>query len=146
MAQIEVPVLIIGGGGAGLTASPFEQMRKTAWYAGFAGRQPNTGRMIGSMECWGGGGANPAWAAASPCLSTNLPQIRLEPLLPFAMAALKELVDPSHILFGSDYPFAPGIVANMEVQALDQLKAFDATTKAGIDRGHALNLFPKYKD
>jgi 2,4-dichlorophenol 6-monooxygenase len=131
MPQIDVPVLIVGGGGAGLTASmllsnlgiqsllvsslpttsilpkahvlnqramevltdvgaadrvyavgtPFEQMRKTAWYAGFAGPQQNAGRMIGSMECWGGGGANPAWAAASPCLSTNLPQIRLEPLL-----------------------------------------------------------------
>ena len=65
---------------------------------------------------------------------------------PFAMAALKELVDPSHILFGSDYPFAPAMVAGMEVQALDQLKVFDAATKAGIDRGHALNLFPKYKD
>jgi len=131
MSKIDVPVLIIGGGGAGLTASmllsklgvqsllvsahpttsilpkahvlnqrtmeiltdvgaadriyavgtPPEQMRATAWYAGFAGTQPNAGRMIGKMECWGGGGNNPNWTTASALLSTNLPQIRLEPLL-----------------------------------------------------------------
>ena len=131
MSQIDVPVLIIGGGGAGLTASmlfsklgvetllvsslpttsilpkahvlnqrtmeiltdvgaadriyavgtPPEQMRATAWYAGFAGSEPNAGRMIGKMECWGGGGQNPNWTSASARLPTNLPQIRLEPLL-----------------------------------------------------------------
>ncbi|MGH6830601.1 MAG: amidohydrolase family protein [Methylocella sp.] len=64
---------------------------------------------------------------------------------PFAMAALKELVDPSHILFGSDFPFAPAIVTGMQVQTLSGLQQFDAETKAGIDRTHALNLFPKYK-
>lgn len=63
---------------------------------------------------------------------------------PFAMAALKELVEPDHILFGSDYPFAPAIVTDMEVKALAELKVFDAATKAGIDRGHALKLFPKF--
>ena len=64
---------------------------------------------------------------------------------PFAMAALKELVDPSHILFGSDFPFAPAPVSSMQVAALADLKVFDAATKAGIDRGHAQNLFPKYR-
>lgn len=63
---------------------------------------------------------------------------------PFAMAALRELVDPSHILFGSDFPFAPAIVTGMEVEALRDLTVFDTATKAGIDRGHALKLFPKY--
>src|SRR5262245_54066756 len=127
MSQTDVPVLIIGGGGAGLTASmlfsklgiesllvsalpttsilpkahvlnqrtmeiltdvgvadriyavgtPPEQMRATAWYAGFAGSEPNAGRLIARMECWGAGGHNPNWTAASACLSTNLPQIRL---------------------------------------------------------------------
>jgi len=131
MTPIDVPVLIVGGGGAGLTASmllstlgiksllisaqpttsilpkahvlnqrameiltdlgvaeriyavgtPPENMRATAWYAGFAGPQKNAGRLIARMNAWGGGGADPHWAAASACLSTNLPQIRLEPLL-----------------------------------------------------------------
>ena len=130
MADLEVPVLIVGGGGAGLTASmlltklgldsllvsalpttsvlpkahvlnqrtmeiladvgvapeiyrrgtPPEHMRASAWYAGFAGH-PEAGRRIGWIEAWGAGGADPDWASASPCVTTNLPQIRLEPIL-----------------------------------------------------------------
>ena len=130
MAAVEVPVLIVGGGGAGLTASmlladlgvesllvsalpttsilpkahvlnqrtmeilrdvgvaseiyrkgtPPEHMRASAWYAGFAGH-PDAGRRIGWIEAWGAGGADPDWTSASPCATTNLPQIRLEPVL-----------------------------------------------------------------
>lgn len=160
MTHIETPVLIIGGGGAGLTASmllsklgikselvsalpstsilpkahvlnqramevltdvgladriyavgtPPNSMRSTAWYAGFAGSQPNAGRMIGRMDCWGAGGQDPNWLAASACRSTNLPQIRLEPLLkqhaeelaPGTIRFANELVDfeqaPDHVL------------------------------------------------
>jgi 2,4-dichlorophenol 6-monooxygenase len=125
-----VPVLIVGGGGAGLTASallsqlgiesllvnalpttsilpkahvlnqrtmeilsdtgvadeiyrqgtPAEQMSASAFYAGFAGH-PDAGRRLAKLECWGAGGADHDWAAASPCATTNLPQIRLEPIL-----------------------------------------------------------------
>lgn len=64
---------------------------------------------------------------------------------PFAMAALKELVEPSHILFGSDFPFAPAFVVAMEDKSLNELTVFDTATKAGIDRTHALKLFPKYQ-
>ena len=131
MTHIDIPVLIVGGGGAGLTASmllstlgvksllvsaqastsilpkahvlnqrsmeilgdvgvaeriyavgtPPENMRSSAWYAGFAGAQPNAGRRLARLEAWGAGGDNPHWKAASACLSTNLPQIRLEPIL-----------------------------------------------------------------
>ena len=131
MDQMDVPVLIVGGGGAGLTASmllsqlgvesllvnarpstsdlpkahvlnqrameilsdvgvaediyargtPLENMRATAWYAGFAGDEKNAGRKIGQLEAWGAGYTNPDWVAASPRPSTNLPQIRLEPIL-----------------------------------------------------------------
>lgn len=130
MADINVPVLIVGGGGAGLTASmlfsqlgidtllvnslpttstlpkahilnqrameimsdvgtadeiysistPPEQFAYTAVYAGFSGHE-NAGRRIAKIECWGNGGRDLDWVAASPLLSTNLPQIRLEPIL-----------------------------------------------------------------
>ena len=130
MADIEVPVLIVGGGGAGLTASmllstlgvesllvnalpttsvlpkahilnqrameimsdtgvadriyavgtPPEQFAYTAVYAGFSGHE-NAGRRLAKIECWGNGGRDLEWASASPLLSTNLPQIRLEPIL-----------------------------------------------------------------
>lgn len=129
--DIEVPVLIVGAGGAGLTASmllsdlgvetltisnapstsvlpkahvlqqrsmeiyrkagaaddiyaagtPAHNMAATAWYAGFVGDDANHGRLIAKQEAWGAGGADPAWVAASPCRQTNLPQIRLEPIL-----------------------------------------------------------------
>lgn len=131
MSDVDVPVLIVGGGGAGLTASmllarlgvetllvsalpttsvlpkahvlnqrameilddvgvaqeiyargtPPENMRYTAFYAGFAGPDPVYGKRLARLECWGAGGLDPDWASASPCLTTNLPQIRLEPLL-----------------------------------------------------------------
>ena len=127
----EVPVLIVGGGGAGLTASmllayqgvdhlvvssrpgtsdmpkahvlnqramevledvgvaaaiaqrstPREQMAATAFYAGFAGSDPDVGRRLLKLECWGAGGSDENWRAASPWHQLNLPQIRLEPLL-----------------------------------------------------------------
>ncbi len=127
----EVPVLIVGGGGAGLTASmllarqgvehllvsarpqtsdlpkahvlnqramevledvgvaeaiaqrstPAEQMAATAFYAGFNGPDPDYGRRLMRLECWGAGGADEGWRAASSSRQLNLPQIRLEPLL-----------------------------------------------------------------
>jgi 2,4-dichlorophenol 6-monooxygenase len=129
-ARIDVPVLIVGGGGAGLTASsllstlgvesllisalpttsilpkahvlnqrameiladidvaeeiyrqgtPPEQMSATGFYAGFAGH-PDAGRRLAKLDCWGAGGNDLDWASASPRRTTNLPQIRLEPIL-----------------------------------------------------------------
>ncbi len=129
--EVQTPVLIVGGGGAGLTASmllsqlgvesllvsalpttsilpkahvlnqrameildevgvaekvyrrgtPLENMRATAWYAGLTGPDPICGRKIGQLDAWGAGYTDTDWVAASPCPSTNLPQIRLEPIL-----------------------------------------------------------------
>jgi len=127
----EVPVLVVGGGGAGLTASmllalmgvehllinaraetsdlpkahvlnqrameiledvgaaeeiarrgtPSQNMAATAFYAGFAGPTEEYGRRLARLECWGAGGADENWRAASPWVQQNLPQIRLEPIL-----------------------------------------------------------------
>ena len=144
----EVPVLIVGGGGAGLTASmllarlgvehllvsarpitsdlpkahvlnqramevledvgvagaiaergtPAEQMAATAFYAGFAGPDPDYGRRLARLESWGAGGADENWRGASPWLQQNLPQIRLEPLL----KARAEELSPGRIRFGHE--------------------------------------------
>src|SRR4029453_9960961 len=148
MRNEHVPVLIVGGGGAGLTASmllarqgvehllvsarpdtshlpkahvlnqrameiledcgvaeeiaerstPANQMAATAYYAGFAGDNPDAGRRIAKLESWGAGGENELWRAASPWLQLNLPQIRLEPILKVGA----ERVPPDRIRFNHE--------------------------------------------
>lgn len=142
--RLTTDVLVVGGGGAGLTASmllslmgvdhqlvsslpttsllpkahvlgqramevlddcgvadaiyavgtPPGQLRRTMFYAGFAGH-PDAGRVLFAQETWGAGGDDPDWAAASPKATTNLPQIRLEPLL----KARAEELAPGRIRF-----------------------------------------------
>lgn len=129
--DVDVPVLIVGGGGAGLTSSmllaqlgvdswlvsampttsvlpkahvlnqrameimgdvgladeiyergtPLANMKCTGFYAGFAGPSPDHGRLLKKMECWGAGYTDTDWMIASPRAQSNLPQIRLEPIL-----------------------------------------------------------------
>lgn len=63
---------------------------------------------------------------------------------PYSLASLRELVDPSHILFGSDYPFAPAPVVGTCCDTLDASPVWDDDVKRGIARDHALALFPGY--
>lgn len=62
---------------------------------------------------------------------------------PTALASLKELVDPSHILFGSDFPYAPEPLIKNEIQGLEAYAGFDEKTRTAIDRDNALALFPR---
>ena len=165
--DVETPVLIVGGGGAGLTASmllsqlgiesllvsalpttstlpkahvlnqrameiladvdvaeeiyargtPLNHMRRTAWYAGLTGPHPTYGRRLGQMEAWGAGYQDTDWVAASPNPSTNLPQIRLEPIL----RRRAEDLAPGRVRF------------HHEVVGLDQDE--DSVTAVVVDRG-----------
>jgi 2,4-dichlorophenol 6-monooxygenase len=128
---VQVPVLIVGGGAAGLTMSvllsgygveslvverradtsglpkahilnqrtmeilgeagvadevyaqgaPHEWMSRTIWMTSLAGPRPEDGQIVGWTDTWGGGEQLAAHLAASPCRTTNLPQLRLEPIL-----------------------------------------------------------------
>ena len=62
-------------------STPARNMAATAWYAGLAGPGGEYGRRIARVECWGAGGEDENWAAASAWRQLNLPQIRLEPIL-----------------------------------------------------------------
>ncbi|WP_350247566.1 FAD-dependent monooxygenase [Rhodococcus sp. D-6] len=145
---ITVPVLIVGGGGAGLSASmllstygvesllvsalpttsilpkahvlgqrtmeiyteagiadeiyrrgtPQENLSYTGFYAGVQGPHPNAGREIGKLDLWGTGYRDPEYIDASPCPTTNLPQIRLEPVL----KAHAEKLNPGGVRFNHE--------------------------------------------
>lgn len=64
---------------------------------------------------------------------------------PHAMKSLLELVEPSQILFGSDFPFAPKPLVAKEIDDLQTLGFFQAPSLQAIARDNALSLFPKFK-
>lgn len=59
-----------------------------------------------------------------------------------AFRSLLELVAPDHVLFGSDYPFAPEATMTATVQGLIDL-GLEAEVLQGIERDNALALFPQ---
>ncbi len=63
---------------------------------------------------------------------------------PFAMAALGQLVDHSHILFGSDFPFAPAPVTALQVNQIDTLPLWHVRERNAVYRANALSLFPRF--
>src|SRR5229473_3312043 len=62
---------------------------------------------------------------------------------PYALPSLQALVDPSHILFGSDYPFMPEPSVADNVAGLADYKGFDQQAQWMIERENALALFPR---
>jgi 2,4-dichlorophenol 6-monooxygenase len=148
MAVNDVPVLIIGGGGCGLSASiflsnlgvehllverhsstsvlpkahylnqrvmeiyrqhgvadailevgaPIEKFGKVRWMTSLGGDGPMDRKVIHEMDAFGGGATHDRYTDDSPVLSSNYPQLRLEPLL----RAQAEQRAPGRILFGHE--------------------------------------------
>lgn len=63
---------------------------------------------------------------------------------PYALRCLQELVDYSHILFGSDYPFAPEIITTETIKGIASYDGFNAESKRAIEEKNAINLFPRF--
>ena len=63
----------------------------------------------------------------------------------YAQRSLQELVDPSHILFGTDYPFAPEPLTSISIKGLKNYEGFDEQALQAIDYGNALRLFPRLR-
>ena len=61
------------------------------------------------------------------------------------LAALKEIADPSRILFGTDYPYVSETVVAAETRGFDSWTGFGAAARAAIDRGNAAALFPRFE-
>ena len=66
---------------------------------------------------------------------------------PAPLKCLMEIAEPSHILFGSDFPFSRHLTPAKDVEsAIAAFEAFgnwDAPTRQGIESGNALTLFPR---
>lgn len=64
---------------------------------------------------------------------------------PAVFPALLEVAGPDRILFGSDYPFAPGIAVKAMTGLYDAADSSVITDRlrAKIDRGNAEALFPR---
>ncbi len=65
---------------------------------------------------------------------------------PYAMAALQALLEPSQILFGSDWPFAPEAVTRKSISDLQGLSNLDAATRLAIESSNSQALFPRFAE
>lgn len=59
-----------------------------------------------------------------------------------ALRSLCELVGPSQILFGTDFPFAPEPITQMSIDGIAEYGGFDASARRAIERDNALSLLP----
>ncbi len=62
---------------------------------------------------------------------------------PSTLTALQSVIGKSHILFGSDYPYAPEKVLQISTKLLDNYPPLDFIGHIRIARQNALSLFPR---
>jgi predicted TIM-barrel fold metal-dependent hydrolase len=66
---------------------------------------------------------------------------------PGPLKCLMEMAEPSHLMFGSDYPFTrhrnPRDDAKQLIAGFDAFDGWDATTRRGVESANALKLFPR---
>ncbi|MET0583359.1 MAG: amidohydrolase family protein [Candidatus Binatia bacterium] len=61
----------------------------------------------------------------------------------YALRSLQELVDPTHILWGSDLPFVYGERLRGEVEHWEKYDGFNDSARSAIEELNALRLFPR---
>jgi 2,4-dichlorophenol 6-monooxygenase len=132
MAELEVPVLIVGGGACGLAdaiygvGTPMRNFGKVRWRTSLGGDGALDGRTFFEMDGFGGGGLAEHCLGDSPCLSSNYPQLRLEPL-PQRHAEQRA---PGRIRFGhelvgleQDTDGASAVVRDLATGRCDEIRA-----------------------
>ena len=65
---------------------------------------------------------------------------------PYIFRSLQELVQPSQILFGSDYPWANEMISAFTIRGIAQYDGFNNQTRKIIERENTLALFPRLKE
>lgn len=61
---------------------------------------------------------------------------------PYALSALNALVEPTQLLFGTDWPFVPEPYVAENTAGIAQYRGFDRQSRQAIERENALRLFP----
>ncbi|MEQ5776956.1 amidohydrolase [Thalassospira sp. NFXS8] len=61
----------------------------------------------------------------------------------YALPSLTAFAKPGHILFGSDFPYAPARIGQSFANQLDENTTLSVQTKTAINRDNALSLFPR---
>ena len=59
-----------------------------------------------------------------------------------AFAGVRNVTDDRHILFGSDWPYAPEALTHAAISAIEAEPSIDETFRDAITNGNALALFP----
>ena len=63
---------------------------------------------------------------------------------PQTFGSLKAVAAPERILFGSDWPYCPDVMTEDMLAALGDETMIDAKQRGAIERGNALQLFPRF--
>ena len=64
---------------------------------------------------------------------------------PYTLSSLLNLVEPTQVLYGSDYPFLPERVVKFMNEGLQNYD-FDTDARTNIMQENALDLFPRFKE
>ena len=62
----------------------------------------------------------------------------------YALRSLREVADPTHILWGSDLPFVYGERLQEEVDHWEAYDGFNAAERMAIEQQNAVRLFPRF--
>ena len=120
-----------------------ERYRKIRWIIAHAGATiPYLAWRISLMSLFPGA-MDRAPRGALAYLKTLYYDTALSPS-PMTTGSLLELVEPTQLLFGSDFPYAPASLVGMEVQELDDNPMLDEQMQKMILRDNALGLFPRF--
>jgi len=57
--------------------------------------------------------------------------------------SLQALTEPSHLLFGSDYPWAGEAITSLLLARMESYQGLDQKARAALERDNALSLFPR---
>lgn len=188
MADIKVPVLIVGGGSSGMMTSimlssygidhlmierhegtsilpkahylnqramevfrqygiaddvyavgtPIDKMASVVWQTTLGGDGPLSGKQFYKMDCFGGGALTKRYERDSPCMSTNHPQLRLEPI----MREHAEKRAPGKVLFNHELTEmsqnADAVTATVVDRATGKSFTVEADYLVGADGGKTI--------